>query len=84
MYICKYIEIRISTCICIHMHIYIFMCIILYVIGDGWAIDNFKVFKYFPKNWQKSTPFRKNIEIATSYIQVYIYIYAYIYIRIKS
>lgn len=38
-------------------------------LGDGWAIDNVKVFKYFPTNWHTSSSFQKNLIIANNFIQ---------------
>lgn len=37
--------------------------------GDGWAIDNFKVFRYFPSDWHKSSAFRQNVVTALDFIQ---------------
>lgn len=39
------------------------------ILGDGWAIDNIKVFKYFPIDWHLSNGFYDNLQIANSFIQ---------------
>ena len=37
--------------------------------GDGWALDDVKVFRKLPSNWLKSDQFRNNIKVANKEIQ---------------